>query len=123
MISTINENIYDVALISKIKKQTGSQKLREIINNLRSLSKEEVKNFYELKIKIFEEEKENIKKPVYKISAPIIRIQHYIEDFKKLNLKSAINNNDDREEENTPSTVDNEEEFKQIDSSDFSEDE
>ena len=123
MISTINENIYDVALISKIKKQTGSQKLREIINNLRSLSKEEVKNFYELKIKIFEEEKENIKKPVYKISAPIIRIQHYIEDFKNLNLKSAINNNDDREEENTPSTVDNEEEFKQIDSSDFSEDE
>ena len=121
MISTINENIYDVALISKIKKQTGSQKLREIINNLRSLSKEEVKNFYELKIKIFEEEKENIKKPVYKISAPIIRIQHYIEDFKNLNLKSAIN--DDREEENTPSTVDNEEEFKQIDSSDFSEDE
>ena len=123
MISVPNEKKYDMALISKIKKQTGSKKLKNIIKNLRNLSKKDIKESSELKIKVFEEEKEEEKKIVFKISAPIIRIQHYIEDFKKLNSKPIINNNIDNEGENAPSTVDNDEETKQIDSSDFSDDE
>ena len=123
MISIPNEKKYDLALISKIKKQTGSKKLKNIIKNLRNLSKKDIKESSELKIKVFEEEKEEEKKIVFKISAPIIRIQHYIEDFKKLNSKPIINNNIDNEGENAPSTVDNDEETKQIDSSDFSDDE
>ena len=123
MISVPNEKKYDMALISKIKKQTGSKKLKNIIKNLRNLSKKDIKESSELKIKVFEEEKEEEKKIVFKISAPIIRIQHYIDDFKKLNSKPIIKNIIDNEGENAPSTVDNDEETKQIDSSDFSDDE
>ena len=120
MISIINEKIYDMALISKVKKQTGSKKLKKIVNYLRNLSKADVKTFSELKIKTFEEEK----KQEFKISAPIIEFQHYFEAFKKSLSKSNLNNNDVHEGENAPSTVDdNEEEIKQIESSDFSDDE
>ena len=122
MISAKNQYIYDMALISEVKKHTGPKKLKSIVNNLRNLSKKDVKEFSQLKIKKFEEEKE--KKLEFKISAPIIRLQHYIKDLKKPNPKTIVNNDADYEGENTPSTVDdNEEELKQIDSSDFSDDE
>ena len=121
MISAKNQYIYDVALISEVKKHTGSKKLKSIVNNLRNLSKKDVKEFSQLKIKKFEEEKEE--KLELKISAPIIQL-HYINDLKKTNPKTIVNNDVDYEGENTPSTVDdNEEELKQIDSSDFSDDE
>ena len=119
MISASKKNFYDMTLISKVKKHTGSKKLKEIVKNLRNLSKEDVKSFSELKIKIFEEDKEE-KKSDFKISAPIIGFQHYFEEFKKLNSRL---NDENHEREDAPSTVDNEEEIKQVDSSDFSEDE
>ena len=114
----LNENIYNAALISKIKKQTGP-KINIIIKNLRNLVEEDLKGFSKLKIKIFEE-----KKPEIIISAPIIGFQYYFEEFKKLNSRQVLNNTIEYEEKNTPSTAnDNEEEEKQIDSSDISEDE
>ena len=120
MISAKNLKIYDMDLISKVKKQTGPKKLKKIINNLRNLSKKDVKEFSELKIKVFEAEEKKIE---YKISAPLIHLQNYIEDLKKLSLKKNVNNDIDYEGENTPSTVGNEEEINQIDSSDLSDDE
>ena len=124
MSSAKSENIYDMALISEVKKHTGPKKLKEIIANLRNFSKKDVKEFSELKIEIFEEEKEN-KKPEFKISAPIIRLQYNSKDLKKPNPKPTVsNNNVGYGRKNTPSTeVGNEEELKQIDSSDFSDDE
>ena len=124
MFSIINENIYDMSLILKVKKQTGSKKLKKIIKNLRNLSKEDVKRFSELKIKKFEEENEIKNKHELKISAPTTGLQHYIEDFKKSDLRSVLNNDDDCEgEENTLSIIGDKEEVKQINSSDFSVDE
>ena len=120
----ITGDIYNMTLILKIKEQTETKKLKKIIKNLRNLAKEDLKGFAELEIKIFEEEKEEEKKQELKTVAPIIGFQHYFEDFKKSNLKSEVNNIVEYEGENTPSTVDdNEEEVKQIDSSDFSDDE
>ena len=122
MVFDSTENIYNESLNLKIKEQTGPKKLKKILKNLRNIAKEELKGFSELKIKISEEEKKEEIKSEFKIVAPIIGFQHYFEDFKKINLKSNINNAD-YEGENTPSTVEgDEEELKQIDSSDFSED-
>ena len=121
---SISENNYNMALILKIKEQTETKKLKKIIKNLRNLAEEDLKGFAELKIKIFEEEKVEEKKQELKTVAPTVGFQHYFEDFKKTNLKSEVNNIVEYEGENTPSTVDdNEEEVKQIDSSDFSDDE
>ena len=124
MSSVVSEENYQNTLISKIKEQTKPKKLKKHLKSLRNLAIEELKGFSELKIKIFKEEKEQEKKQELKIVAPIIGFQHYFEDFKKTNLKSEVNNIVEYEGENTPSTVDdNEEEVKQIDSSDFSDDE
>ena len=123
MISTINENIYDMALISKIKEQTGPKKLKKIIKNLRNLAEEDVKGFSDLKIKIFEEQKEEEKQPEIIIAAPAFGFQRYLEEFKKQNVKSIVSDDADYEGENTPSTADDIEDEKQIDSSDFSDDE
>ena len=120
MISVGSKNIYDKALITKIKGRIGPKKLKKIIKYLRDIAEKEVSQFSELKIKIFEEEK----KPEFKIVAPIIGFKHYFEEFKKLNSKRIVNNIIHNEGENTHSTSDGkEEEKKQIDSSDFSEDE
>ena len=120
MISISCKNLYDTVLISKIKERTGPKKLQKIIKYLRNITEKEVNQFSELNIKIFEEEK----KHEFKIVAPIIGFQHYFEDFKKSNSKNIVNNPMHNKGENTHSTVDgNEEEKKQIDSSDFSEDE
>ena len=119
MISATNVSIYDTALNSKIKEQTGQKKLQKINKYLRNLAEEDLKEFSKLKVKIEEE-----KKPEFKIVAPIFGFQQYFEDFKRSNSKQIDNNDDDQEGENTPSTVNNDEEgLKQIDSSDFSDDE
>ena len=121
MTSVINEKIYNIILISKDEEQIRQKKLKKILKILRNITEEDLKEFSELKIKIFEVENINPKIP---IAAPIIGFQHYFEDFKKLNSRQIVNNNDDNEDENTLSNVDdNEEEIKQVDSSDFSEDE
>ena len=120
MTSASNEKIYNIALISKIKEQTGPKKLKKIIKNLRNLAEEDLKEFSDLKIKVFKEEK----KQEAKIAAPILGLRHYFEDFKKSNSKKIVNNDTGYERKNTPSTVnDSEEGVEQIDSSDFSEDE
>ena len=127
MISFINEKIYDMTLISKTKKQNGPEKLKKIINNLRKFEKDNLKGLSGFKIEIFKEKKEEINNQDSKISAPIIGFQYYFENFKKSNskTKSIINNDVDSEKENSFSIVNSnvEEETKQIDSSDFSEDE
>ena len=120
----IIETIYDMTLISKIKEQTGPKKLKKIINNLKNFAEEDLKEFPKLKIKIFEEEKEEVKKPEIRIVAPIFGFQHYLEDIKKSNSKLIVNIDDENEGEDTPSDVDGDEKgMKQKDSSDFSEDE
>ena len=119
MISFKDENIYDMALISKVKKQTGPKKIKNILKNLRNIAIEDVKEFSELKVKVLKEEK----KPEIKIAAPIFGFQRFFEDFKNSNSKEIINNDAAYEGENTPSTVDDNEEEKQVDSSDFSDDE
>ena len=119
MISLISENTYNVDLISKVKEHVRQNKLKKIIKKLRNLAENDIKEFSELKVKIFVEEEE--KKPVFKIAAPVFGFQHYFEDFKKLNSKRIVNNIVDLVEENTSSTFDdNNEDIKQIDSSDFS---
>ena len=117
----LNKNIYDTALISKIKKQTGQKKLKKIIKNLKNLAERDLKESSGLKIKIFVEKKEETKKPEIQIISPVIGFSHYFEDLQKTNSKhnEAKNYN-----ENTPSTVEgNEKDKKQIDSSDLSDDE
>ena len=116
------EKVYDIMLIEGVKKQTGRKKVRNIINYLRKIADEDLEQSSKLKIKIFKEEKEEKKEPEFKIVAPIIGFQHYFEDIKKSNSNSIANKAFDDEGENTPSTVDgNEEEAQQIDSSDISE--
>ena len=123
MISASNEIIYDTNLISKVKKQTDQKKLKKILKNLRNLAEEDLKGFSQLKIKVFEEEKKEEKKPEIIIVAPILGFQYYFEDFKKSTSKQIVNKDVDYKGENTPSTVDDNEEENQVDSSDFSEDE
>ena len=119
----INEKIYNITLISKVKRQTDPKKIKKIINSLKNCTKEDLKKFSELKIKIFEKEKEELQKSEFKIAVPIIGFHHYLEDIKKSNLKQAVNNNDENKVENSSTAYESEEEVKQIDSSDFSEDE
>ena len=124
MLPVLNENIYDLALISKIKVKTGSKKLKKIVKNLRNLEKENTKKLSELKIKIFEEKKEEIEEPEFKVIAPIIGFNHYFEDLKKSTSKLIVNKDAGIEGKIAPSIVEvNEEELRQIDSSDFSMDE
>ena len=121
MVPGIRQNIFNTTLNSAIKKQTEAKKLKIITKKLRNLAEEDLKGFSKLNIKKFKEEKEQEKKFEMKIVAPVFGFQHYFEDFKKSNSKLIVNNIVDYEGENTPSTVDeNEEEVKQIDSSDFS---
>ena len=118
MVSVLNKNIYNTTLISKIKKQTGQKKLKTILENLRNLSKEDIKNYPEFKIKISEEkEGEEIE---FIIAAPIIGRQHYTEDCYNLKSNQIVNNGIDCEGKNVPSNVDD---IEQANSSDFSEDE
>ena len=112
----------NITLTSINKVQSKSKKLKKISKNLKNLIESDLKECPELKIKIFKEEKEEEKKPEFKIVAPIIGFQHYFEDFKLLNSKQIINNVVDYEGKNTPSTIDDNEELKQIDSSDFNDD-
>ena len=116
-----SEQVYDIMLIAEVKKQTGRKKLRNIINYLRKIANEDLEQSSKLKIKIFKEEKEEKNEPDFKIVAPIIGFQHYFEDIKKSNSNSISNKVFDDEGENTPSTVDDNEEAQQIDSSDISE--
>ena len=44
MSSDLNEKIYDMALISKVKKQTGPKKLKKILKTLRNYAEEDLKN-------------------------------------------------------------------------------
>ena len=112
----------NITLTSKNKVQSKSKKLKKISKNLKNLIESDLKECPELKIKIFKEEKEEEKKSEFKIVAPIIGFQHYFEDFKLLNSNQIINNVVDYEGKNTPSTIDDNEELKQIDSSDFNDD-
>ena len=122
MASFVTEKIYNMALISKIKEQTGSKQLKKTTKKLRNLAEEDLKQFSGLKIKVFQEEKKEEKIPEIIIAAPIFGFRQYVEDFKKPYSKKVSNNNVDYEGENTPSTV-NDNEENQIDSSDFSADE
>ena len=122
MSSDLNEKIYDMALISKVKKQTGPKKLKKILKTLRKYAEEDLKKSPELKVKILKEDKEEEKKPEFKIVAPVFGFKHYLEDLKKSN--SIVNSNDDHEGEDTPSDVDCiGEPLQQKDSSDFSSEE
>ena len=121
MISVENKNTCNETLISKVKKQTESKKLKKISKYLRNLSEEDVKKAPELKIKVFEEEKEEEKKSEFIIVAPVIGLQYYSEDFKKLNSNTVKNNDVEYDGVSSPSTVDGDkEEINQIDSSDLS---
>ena len=124
MIIVIDENIYDMDLISKIKERTGSKKLKKITKYLRNLAEDEIKEFSELKIKKIEDKKEDLKKIEVNNSISDIEFQNYIGDYKKLKSKSILNNGEEYEGENDPSTVDgNDEEMEQIDNSFLSDDE
>ena len=121
MISAENKKTCEETLISIVKKQTGSKKLKKISKYLRNLSEEDVKKAPELKIKVFEEEKEEEKKSEFIIVAPVIGLQHYSEDFKKSNSNTVKNNDVEYDGVSSPSTVDGDkEEINQIDSSDLS---
>ena len=121
-----SENIYDVILISKIKKRTGPKRLKKINRNLRNLIEDDFKEFSGLKITKFEEEIEEEENHEPKNAVPVIEIKHYIEDFKKSNSIKILNNNDELQVENvenTPIIADNNEILKQFNFSDSSADE
>ena len=93
MIPVIDKNIYDVALISKIKERTGPKILKKITKYLRNLAEDEAKEFSELKIaKLEEKKREEEKKIEFKNNDVNIEIQHYIEDFKKSSSKTIFDN-------------------------------
>ena len=124
MISIINENFYDMALISKIKEQTEAKKIKKIENNLKNIEKDGIKKLSGFKVKIVAEDNEAEKKIRLKTSSPIIELQHYIKDYKTSNSQIIVNNNNEPEEDNTLCTADNnKKELKQIENSDFSDDE
>ena len=106
--SVINENIYDMTLISKIKERTGPKKLKKIIKNLRNLIKDDIKEFSGLKVKKFEEKKEEEKEMESENANPIIGLNRYIEDFKISNSRPILNNDEENLRENTPIIYDNE---------------
>ena len=123
MIIVIDENIYDMELISKVKERTGPKKIKKITKYLRNLAEDEMKEFSELKIKKFENKKENVKKLEVNSSTSHIELQNCIGNFKKSKSRSILNNDEEYEGENDPSTVDgNDGEMEQIDNSFFSDD-
>ena len=106
MTCIINDNIYDMTLISEIKEQIGPKKLKKITKNLRNIAEYDVKKFSELNIKAIEEKNEKEKKPEFKIVAPTIVLQHcIIENFKKPNLKLIFNIDDELEGENSSAVI------------------
>ena len=82
----INENDYDMTLISKVKERTSPKKLKKIIKDLKNLEEDDIKEFSELKINIFEE-KEDEKEPEFKIIVPIVEIQNYFEEKNQIQNK------------------------------------
>ena len=121
---SVNENVYDITLILKIKERTGTKKIKKILRNLRNLAEDELKEFSELKINKFGEKKSEIKNNKFKNDTSFIEFQHYAEDFKNPSSRSILYNDDEYERVNTPVTSDdNEEEMKQIDNSYFTIDE
>lgn len=82
----INENDYDFTLISKVKERTSPKKLKKIIKDLKNLEEDDIKEFSELKINIFEE-KEDEKEPEFKIIVPIVEIQNYFEEKNQIQNK------------------------------------
>ena len=123
MISIINENFYDMALILKIKERTEPKKIKKIVNNLKKIEEDEVNNFSKLKIKIFEEKKEDEKNIESETFSSIIDFKCHIEETKLSNPKSILDSDDEYEGENTPSTVRDNEEQNKVDGSEFSADE
>ena len=121
MISVTDENKYNMSLISEVKKHTGPKNLKKIATNLKNLEIKDLKEFSELKVKILKDDKKEEKNIEITIIAPVIGYKNYIEDVKKPN--SIVNDDDEFGGENISSANDNEEEEKQIDSSDFSLDE
>ena len=123
MASVINEKVYNKTLISKIKEHTGPKKLKKIINHLRKIAEDDIKESYALKIKIFEEKKEQEVNLELNIDASTIEVKHYTEDLRE-NSRMIVNKDGESEEDNSTCTVnDKNKEFKQIDSSDLSDDE
>ena len=123
MSSAANKNFYDVIFNSKIKERADPKKIRKIVNNLKNIAKDDILKFSKLKIKVFKEKNEEEKNAEFQIATPIIGLQQYINESKKFNSNAILKIDNESEAENTPSTVDNNEEEKQIDSSDFSDDE
>ena len=128
MLPATNNKTYDLSLISKIKRKTGPKTLKKIRRYLRDATEVDIKDFIELKVKICEDSEKTKtmeeKKDEFKIVAPIINVQHYFKDFQKRKSKSKINYEEgDENGENTPSTVVDDEEVDQVDSSDISDDE
>ena len=82
----INENDYDFTLISKVKERTSPKKLKKIIKDLKNLEEDDIKEFSELKINIFEE-KEDEKEPEFKIIVPIVEIKNYFEEKNQIQNK------------------------------------
>ena len=121
--SAINENIYDVTLISKIKEQTGPKKLKKINRSLRNLIEDDVKGFSGLKIKKFEEKEEEENKFESENHANNTIQHHFIEDLNKSNSNQIFDNDDEHEAENTTATLDDNEILKKINFSDSSADE
>ena len=103
--SVINENFYDMTLISNIKERTGPKKIKNIMKNLRNFAEDDAKGFSGLKVKNFEEKIEEVKKPV----------------LKKMSISTLYN--DDEEENSSEIIYDNEEGERQIYSCDSSADE
>ena len=128
MTHIFKDKIYDINLISKIKKKIGSKELKNIRNHLKNLTELDIKECNELKVKTFDDEEEikiveENKKEELKISSPVISLRVLTKYLKKSNSKINKNYKEDEVEENTPSTIiDNDEEIVQIDSSDFSAD-
>ena len=115
MILAINENDYDMTLISEIKKHTGPTKLKKIVEDLKNLEEEDLKEYPELNVEIFEEKNPEEKNDEYKNASPTNILQNYTKNFKKLN--SIINNSYENKGLNT--TDNNNDEEKQKNNSDY----
>ena len=124
MIFIINENFYDMILISKIKEQTGTKKIKKIENNLKNIEIDDIKKLSRFKVKIVAEDNKSEKKIRLKTSSPITGLQLYINNYKTSNSQIIVNNNSEPKEDNTPCTADdNKKPLKQVENSDFNDDE
>ena len=107
----LNSNIYNMTLISKVKERTGPKNLKKITQNLKNLENVDNKVFPGLKLKKFEEKKEE--KFESENADPIIELSHYnIEDFKNFNSRSILNDNDEYDGENISEAIGYNEEVK-----------